>query len=31
MKKRSGSPLIIAAALVALPAIIALAQFPQGG
>ena len=31
MKKRSGSPLIIAAALTALPAAIALAQFPQFG
>ena len=31
MKKRSGSPLIIAAALTALPAVIALAQFPQFG
>ncbi|MBR2963933.1 MAG: endo-1,4-beta-xylanase, partial [Lentisphaeria bacterium] len=31
MKKRSGSPLVIAAALTALPAVIALAQFPQGG
>ena len=31
MKKRSGSLIIIAAALTALPAIIALAQFPQGG
>ena len=31
MKKRSGSLIIFAAALTALPAIIALAQFPQGG